>query len=155
MYETRRKSGTYRGNLDAQVTESSTGACWMLVSDRKQHSTMKRRIHTHNGNPLTADGTALAQRGVDGHATAQHGRGRGAVEAIGDGCDVICRAEDVLLEGAGGVVSRDLAVEADTVTSVEAGSCARSAYEFVWSLSCIVCRKDRAEQTYGTSRTSR
>lgn len=136
------------------MTKSSTGTCGILVSDRKHHSMMKRRVHTHNGNPLAADGTALAQSRVDGHATAQHGCGRGAVETVGDGRDVVCRAKDVLLEGAGGVVSRDLAVEADTVASVEAGRCRRvslviSRFYRTWA------RQSKAKRTYGTSRTSR
>ena len=62
-------------------------------------------------------GVCLAQRGVDCHACAQQRRSGRRVEVLGDGRDVVCGPEGVLLEGAGGVVARDFLSRRQSVGS--------------------------------------
>jgi hypothetical protein len=62
---------------------------------------------THNDDEAAALGIGLAQRCVHGHARTEQRSGGCRVEAVWDGGDVVCGTEDVLLEGARGIVARD------------------------------------------------
>jgi hypothetical protein len=64
----------------------------------------------HDDDEVAALGVGLAQRCVYSYTCAEQGRGGCRVEAVWDGGDVVCGAEDVLLEGAWGVVARDFLV---------------------------------------------
>jgi hypothetical protein len=60
---------------------------------------------SRDDDPGAGLGVCFAERRVDGYAGAEEGRGGCGVEGIGDGSDVVCGGEDVLLECAGGVVA--------------------------------------------------
>lgn len=77
----------FGGQLDSEMAEAATGA--------------------HDDDPLAGFGVGLAEGGVDGQAGAEHGGGGGGVEAVGDRGHVVGGGEDVLLEGAGGVIAGD------------------------------------------------
>lgn len=61
-----------------------------------------------DGDELAGLGARFAQGCIGGYARAEHRRCGGRVEGVGDRGYVVGRAEDVLLEGAGGVVAADL-----------------------------------------------
>jgi hypothetical protein len=60
---------------------------------------------SRDDDPGAGLGVCFAERRVDGYAGAEEGCGGCGVEGIGDGGDVVCGREDVLLECAGGVVA--------------------------------------------------
>jgi hypothetical protein len=60
---------------------------------------------TSNHDPSTRFGICLTKCGVDCYTSAEEGCSGCGIEAFGDGCDVVCRREDVLLKGTWCVVS--------------------------------------------------
>lgn len=94
------KTHTSGSNLESQMSQTSSG--------------------TQNSNPVARLGRGLPQCTVDGHTCTELWSRRVAGERLGDGCDVVRRSEDVLLEGAWSVISRNLLVEADSVVSAQA-----------------------------------
>lgn len=72
-------------------------------------------------HPLARPCVAALERGVHGGSCAEHRSGRARVQAVRDRRDIVGWAQGVLLEGAGGVVSRHLLGEAEPVGSRSAG----------------------------------
>lgn len=82
--------------------------CGRREGEKSTYSKMTQSTtRTHDDDEAAALGVGLAQCCVHGHTCTEQGRGGCRVEAVWDGGDVVCGAEDVLLEGARGVVARD------------------------------------------------
>src|SRR5438067_2259863 len=67
----------------------------------------KTTSRTTDDNPLTRLSICLSQRRVDCYAGAEKGRSGRGIEAVRDGCDVVCGGNDVLLESTWSVIARD------------------------------------------------
>lgn len=78
---------------------------------------------THDGHVVSTQRTALPQSSVDGNTTTKHRSGSCRLKTFGDRRYIVGGTADVLLEGARGVVTGNLGVEADTIVAAQACRC--------------------------------